>query len=60
MDPCKPQTSKKSKHKKLGELTMESDSPYAAECGCYEVRRKQHQEGVHKRTDWTSNMRRLK
>lgn len=38
MDPCKPQTSKKSKHEKLGELTTESDSPYAAECGCYEVR----------------------
>lgn len=62
MDPCKPQTSKKSKHKKLGELTTESDSPYAAECGCYEVRasEKVHQEGVHKRTDWTSDKRRLK
>lgn len=38
MDPCKPQTNKKSKHKRLGELTMESDSPYATERPCYEIR----------------------
>lgn len=38
MDPCKPQTNKKSKHKKLGELTKESDFPYATECRCYEIR----------------------
>lgn len=38
MDPCKPQTNKKSKHKRLGELTMESDSPYATEHRSYEIR----------------------